>query len=80
LVIPLRAIKLGEKYDPNPDKPNINLWQKDALTIMALDSAWGSTSKDGVVISQFIDRRIVIVYPKEYSKPDIFDMVWIHVI
>jgi hypothetical protein len=42
---------------------------------MALDPAWGSTSKYGVVISQFIDRRVVIVYAHEYSKPDIFDMV-----
>jgi hypothetical protein len=42
---------------------------------MALDPAWGSTSKYGVIFSQFIDRRIVIVYAHEYSKPDIFDMV-----
>src|SRR5918992_1389759 len=70
-----RAVKLGEKYDPNQTNPNVNLWQKDVPTIMALDPAWGSTSKYGVVISQFIDRRIVIVYAHEYSKPDIFDMV-----
>jgi hypothetical protein len=69
-----RAVKLGEKYDPDPDNPNVNLWPNDAPTIMALDPAWGSTSKYGVVISQFIDRRVVIVYAHEYTKPDIFDM------
>jgi hypothetical protein len=70
-----RAIELGKKYDPAPDNTNINLWHKDAPTVMALDPAWGSTSKYGVVITQFIDRRVVIVYAHEYSKPDIFDMV-----
>jgi hypothetical protein len=70
-----RAVKLGNKYDPDPDNPKISLWRKDVPTVMALDPAWGSTSKYGVVISQFIDRRVVIVYAHEYSKPDIFDMV-----
>jgi hypothetical protein len=70
-----RAVKRGVKYDPNPDNPIVNLWHKDAPTIMALDPAWGSTSKYGVVISQFVDRRVVIVYAHEYTKPDIFDMV-----
>jgi hypothetical protein len=63
------------KYDLDPDNPNVNLWHNDAPTVMALDPAWGSTSKHGVVISQFIDRRVVIVYAREYTKPDIFDMV-----
>jgi hypothetical protein len=49
---------LEKKYDPHPNNPDVNLWQKDVPTIMALDPAWGSTSKYGVVISQFIDRRI----------------------
>jgi hypothetical protein len=70
-----RAVKLGERYDLDPNNPSINLWHKDAPTIMALDPAWGSTSKYGVIVSQFIDRRVVIVYAHEYSKPDIFDMV-----
>jgi hypothetical protein len=70
-----RAVKLGERYDLDPNNPSINLWHKDAPTIMALDPAWGSTSKYGVIVSQFIDRRVVNVYAHEYSKPDIFDMV-----
>ena len=52
-----------------------NIMLVAGLCISLLDPAWGSTSKYGVVISQFIDRRVVIVYAHEYSKPDIFDMV-----
>jgi hypothetical protein len=40
-----RAVKLGTKYDPEPDYPNVNLSHSDAPTIMALDPAWMCNTK-----------------------------------
>ena len=60
-----RAKLLGEKYSKYTDPDN---WLKDVPTVMALDPAWGLTSnasKYGVVISQFIDGKVVIIYAAE---------------
>lgn len=71
-----RAKTLGQKYETYVNDPD--LWRKDVPTVMALDPAWGLTcnaSKYGVVISQFIDGKVAIIYAADYSKPDFSDMV-----
>jgi hypothetical protein len=67
-----RAVELGKKYSPNS---NIHLWHREVPTVIGLDPAWGSTSKYGVVVAQFVDNRILIVYAQEYSKPDFSEMI-----
>jgi hypothetical protein len=68
-----RATAAGTKYEAMVSDPK--MWRQDVPTVMALDPAWGSTSKYGVVILQFIDQKIVVHYAAEYSKPDMSEMI-----
>jgi hypothetical protein len=63
-----KAIELGKKYNPE-------VWRQDVQTVISLDPAFGSPSKFGVVISQFIDERIVIIFVEEYERPNFSDMI-----
>ena len=42
---------------------------------MVLDPAFGSPSKFGIVIAQYIDQKIVIVFAEEYERPHFSDMI-----
>jgi hypothetical protein len=68
-----RATINGSKYEAMVSDPS--QWMKDVPTVMALDPAWGSTSKYGVIILQFIDQKIVVLYAAEYSNPDMSEMI-----
>jgi len=50
-------------------------WNKDIHTLLAIDPAYGSVSKYGIVMTQYIDGKIVVIYAKEYTKPDYSDMI-----
>ena len=69
-----RAVEHGRKYDYIAADP-IQWSAHGAPTVLGLDPAWGQTSKYGIVILQYIDRRIVVTYATEYSNPDMSEMV-----
>ena len=50
-------------------------WLRDTHTIVALDPAWGGTSKYGIVIIQWMDQKAVVVHAKEYHFGDFSTMI-----
>src|SRR5919106_1222346 len=63
-----KAVELGKKYNPE-------VWLQDVQTVISLDPAFGSPSKFGEVISQFIDQKIVIIFVEEYERPNFSEMI-----
>ena len=61
------AIAKGENYDPDRA---IDMCAKS----MGIDPGWGS-SPFGIVITQFVDKIIQIVFAEEYERPDFEEMV-----
>lgn len=61
------TIELGKKY--NPDVIN-----RYARKSMGIDPAWGS-SAFGIVVTQWVDNTIQIIYAEEYQKPDYNEML-----
>ena len=70
-----RAVLLGDsKYS---DKVNQSNWNTGVSvnTNLAIDPAYGSTSKYGIVMTQYLDGKIVVIYAHEYTKPNYSDMI-----
>ena len=66
-----KAVMHGTKYnDITPEN-----WTKGVHTLLAIDPAYGSTSKYGIVMTQYLSGKIVVIYAKEYTKPDYSDMI-----
>ena len=63
-----KAIELGKNYNPD-------VFRQDVKTVIGLDPAFGSPSKFGIVIAQYIDQKIVIVFAEEYERPHFSDMI-----
>jgi len=61
------AIAKGENYDPDRA---IEMCAKS----MGIDPGWGS-SPFGIIVTQFVDKLIQIVFAEEYERPDFEDMV-----
>ena len=61
------AVARGETYDP--ERP-IDMCAKS----MGIDPGWGS-SPFGIVITQFVDKTIQIIFAEEYERPDFEKMV-----
>jgi hypothetical protein len=67
-----KAVELGKKYNPE-------IWRQDVQTVISLDPAFGSPSKFGIVITQFIDQRIVVIFVEEYERPNfsaVINIIW----
>jgi hypothetical protein len=62
-----KAVMHGAQYSNYSDP---NQWTKGVHTLLAIDPAYGSTSKYGIVITQYLSGKIVVIYAKEYTKPD----------
>lgn len=54
---------LDIKYDPN-------YAVYECPKVISIDPAWGGSSKFAVVVSQFMDGRIQILYAEEFERPD----------
>jgi hypothetical protein len=61
------AVARGEIYDP--ERP-VDMCAKS----MGIDPGWGS-SPFGIVITQFVDKTIQIIFAEEYERPDFEKMV-----
>ena len=61
------AIEKGKKYDPD-------IVNQYASKSMGIDPAWGS-SAFGIVITQWVDNHIQILYAEEYQRPDYNEML-----
>ena len=61
------AVARGETYDP--ERP-VDMCAKS----MGIDPGWGS-SPFGIVITQFVDKTIQIIFAEEYERPDFEKMV-----
>jgi hypothetical protein len=66
------AIELGKRYDPNPD--NFNPYSHFTTTSMGIDPAYGS-SAFGIVVTQWLDNHIQILYAEEHHRPDYNEML-----
>jgi hypothetical protein len=66
-----KAVMHGTKYS-NLTPEN---WTKGVHTLLAIDPAYGSTSKYGIVMCQYLDQKIVVIYAHEYTKPDYSEMI-----
>jgi hypothetical protein len=67
-----KAVMHGAQYSNYSDP---NQWTKGVHTLLAIDPAYGSTSKYGIVITQYLSGKIVVIYAKEYTKPDYSSMI-----
>ena len=47
---------------------------REARKVISMDPAWGGSSKFGIVVSQFVDGRIQILYADEFERADPKDM------
>jgi hypothetical protein len=61
------ALDRGSTYDP--DQPN-----RYAKKSMGIDPGWGS-SPFGIVITQYVDEHIQILYAEEFQRPDFNEML-----
>ena len=61
------AILKGSKYDP---EKTVDMCAKS----IGVDPGWGS-SPFGIVITQFVDKTIQVMYAEEYERPDFEQMV-----
>ena len=61
------AVARGNTYDP--DRP-VEMCAKS----MRIDPGWGS-SPFGIVITQFVDKTIQIIFAEEYERPDFEEMI-----
>jgi hypothetical protein len=64
------AIEKGRKYDPD----NFNPLSHFTSVSMGIDPAWGS-SAFGIVVSQWVDDHIEILYAEEFDRPDYNEML-----
>jgi len=63
------AIEKGRKYDPDViGSPYFS------SRSMGIDPAWGS-SAFGIVVTQWMDNHIQILYAEEYHRPDYNEML-----
>ena len=65
-----KAMELVKKYEYDT-----NMWREDVKTVIGLDPAFGSHSKFGILIAQFIDQRLIMIYAEEYEHPHFSDMI-----
>jgi hypothetical protein len=65
------AIEKGRKYDPDNFNPVLSSF---APKSMGIDPAYGS-SAFGIVVTQWIDNHIQILYAEEYHRPDYNEML-----
>jgi terminase large subunit-like protein len=64
------AIEKGRKYDPDKFNP----YSHFTTTSMGIDPAYGS-SAFGIVVTQWEDNHIQILYAEEYHRPDYNEML-----
>jgi hypothetical protein len=64
------AIEKGRKYNPD----NFNPYYSFTSRSMGIDPAWGS-SAFGIVVTQWEDNHIQILYAEEYHRPDYNEML-----
>src|SRR5919199_4545773 len=64
------AIEKGRKYNPD----NFNPFSHFTTTSMGIDPAYGS-SAFGIVVTQWEDNHIQILYAEEYHRPDYNEML-----
>jgi hypothetical protein len=66
-----KAVMHGTKYNNiSPDN-----WTKGVHTLLAIDPAYSSSSRYGIVMTQYLNGKIVVIYAHEYTKPDYSDMI-----
>ena len=66
-----RAVMHGTKYS----ELSQDNWTKGVHTLLSIDPVYGSVSKYAIVMCQYLDQKIVVIYAKEYTKPDYSDMI-----
>jgi hypothetical protein len=64
------AIEKGRKYNPD----NFNPYHSFTTKSMGIDPAYGS-SAFGIVVTQWLDNHIQILYAEEYPRPDYAEML-----
>src|ERR671939_164175 len=64
------AIEKGRKYNPDDFSP----YSSFTSVSMGIDPAYGS-SAFGIVVTQFVDSHIAILYAEEYHRPDYNEML-----
>jgi hypothetical protein len=64
------AIEKGRKYNPD----NFNPYYSFTSVSMGIDPAYGS-SAFGIVVTQWVDNHIEILYVEEYHRPDYNEML-----
>jgi hypothetical protein len=64
------AIEMGRKYNPD----NFNPYSHFTTTSMGIDPAYGS-SAFGIVVTQWEDNHIQILYAEEHHRPDYNEML-----
>jgi hypothetical protein len=65
------AIEKGRKYNPDAFNPSYYFTSSRS---MGIDPAYGS-SAFGIVVTQWVDNRIQILYAEEYHRPDYNEML-----
>ncbi len=64
------AIEKGRKYNPD----NFNPYYSFTSRSMGIDPAYGS-SAFGIVVTQWVDGIVQILYAEEYHRPDYNEML-----
>jgi hypothetical protein len=65
------AIEKGRKYDPD----NFNPYYSFTSRSMGIDPAYGS-SAFGIVVTQWVDGIVQILYAEEFHRPDYNEMLY----
>jgi hypothetical protein len=63
-VFSYQSIENATKIEYNPD-----VIVQEAKKSMALDPAWGSPSNFAIVVTQFVDGKIQVIFADEYPRP-----------
>jgi hypothetical protein len=66
-----KAVMHGTKYN----ELSQDNWTKGVHTLLAIDPAYSSSSKYGIVMTQYLNGKIVVIYAHEYTRPDYSDMI-----
>ena len=64
------SIENATKIEYNPDNINPN-----AKKSCGVDPAFGGTSKFAIVVTQFVDSKIQVIFAEEYERPNFADMI-----